>query len=77
MRIANALKTAIETAGPHPNYTLCQPPLDKLQKQGLFFTLHDNFLTVSCEGDSDTFDTSDADNAVQQAVESAVALLTV
>lgn len=64
-KLANAIENAIDNAMVPPDgLTFCPPhieELQKLQERGLFVTLHDCFVTVSMEGDSETFDAQDSE----------------
>jgi len=74
--LVNTLSQAItNTDATKESVTLSPPLLDDLQKRGLFFTLHDAFLTVSFEGDSETFEATDSDKAASEAVEAAISML--
>ena len=72
-KLANTVENAIDNAiVPTEGLTLCPPHIEELQKKGLFITLHDSFVTVSMEGDSDIFDAQpsrEAGRLVADAVE--------
>jgi len=73
-KLANTVENAIDNATvPTEGLTLCPPHIEELQEKGLFVTLHDSFVTVTMEGDSETFDAQPSDEAgrlVADAVES-------
>ena len=54
--LANEIECAIENTDiPDNGIEICAARTEELQAYGLYFTLHDKFLTVSCDGDSETF----------------------
>lgn len=75
-KLASTIKNAIDNAiVPPEGLTLCPPhieELQELQERGLFVTLHDSFVTVSMEGDSETFEaqSSEIGQLVVDAIES-------